>query len=133
MAFKIKKAVYDQMIQASGEALPLEACGLLAGRDDYAVKFYELTNAEASPEQYRMLPQEQFTAIKDMREQGIRMLAIWHSHPLTPARMSEKDLRLAFTPDVVYVIVSVAERMAPTVKGFEVKNGLSAEIKVVVA
>ncbi len=86
-------------------------------------RFYELANADASREHYRMLPAEQFAAVKDMRARGLGLLAIWHSHPETPARMSEEDLRLAYTTDTVYVITSLAAPDAPDVKGFRVLEG----------
>ena len=108
MKFRMAKAVFHEMLALSQEAAPLEACGLLAGTGDRAIKLYALTNADASPEHFSMKPQEQFAAAKDMRALGLRMVSIWHSHPASPAQMSAEDMRLAYTPDVVYVILSLA-------------------------
>lgn len=127
---KITKTVSDAMIAASRKAAPLEACGLLGGVDAAASEFYELSNIDASGDHYGMMPEEQFAAIKDMRAKGLRMLAIWHSHPASPARMSEEDMRLAFTPEVVYVIISLENIDAPVIRGFVVDNGTSKEIEI---
>ena len=118
------------MIAASRKASPLEACGLLGGVDGVASEFYELTNIDASGDHYGMTPEEQFAVVKDMRGKGLRMLAIWHSHPASPARMSEEDLRLAFTPEVVYVIVSLENVDKPNIRGFIVDSGISKEIGI---
>ncbi len=128
----IDQSIADAMIAAARRVTPLEACGLLGGKDGQATAFYELANADASREHYTMLPQEQFDAIKDMRSKGARMLAIWHSHPETPARMSEEDLRLAYTPDVVYLIVSLANPCQPDLRGYIVEDGVPSAVEVAI-
>jgi proteasome lid subunit RPN8/RPN11 len=130
MDLAITGSVYNRMVEAARKAVPNEACGLLGGVDGVASMFYELRNADESNEHYTMLPEEQFAAVKEMRADGKRMLAIWHSHPETPARMSEEDLRLAFTPDVIYVIVSLADEAGVSVGGFIVEDGVSSRIEV---
>jgi proteasome lid subunit RPN8/RPN11 len=114
---KVPQKIYDSIVDAAVQADPLEACGLLGGDGDSVKEFYQLSNTDASSDHYNMSPGEQFAAIKDMREKGISMIGIWHSHPETPARMSEEDKRLAMTPGVTYVILSLAGS-EPVVKGF---------------
>jgi len=87
-------------------------------------------NTDAAAEHYNMAPEEQFAVVKDMRSRGLRMLAIWHSHPVTPARMSEEDLRMAYTPNVVYVIVSLADPENPDIKGFTVADGVPTPVEI---
>ena len=130
MRLTIPRHAYDAMLAASRAVAPIEACGLLGGADDGVAQFYELPNTDAAAEHYTMAPQEQFAAIKDMRAKGLRMLAIWHSHPVTPARMSGEDLRIAYTPDVVYVIVSLADPQRPDIKGFTVANGTPTPVEI---
>jgi proteasome lid subunit RPN8/RPN11 len=77
-----------------------------------------------------MEPKEQFAVVKDIRSSGLEMLAIFHSHPNTPPRPSAEDIRLALTPDVTYVIVSLKEPACPAVKGFLMENGSVAEVPV---
>jgi proteasome lid subunit RPN8/RPN11 len=91
-----------------------------------------LTNADASPEHYSMKPEEQFAAVKDMRAAGLKMLGIWHSHPASPARMSAEDMRLAYTPDIVYVILSLADSLGPSIRAFVVQDGAVHEAPVVI-
>ncbi|MGD9874352.1 MAG: Mov34/MPN/PAD-1 family protein [Kiritimatiellia bacterium] len=130
--FTITRAVFEDMLAAALDALPNEACGLLAGSEDRAIKCCVITNADASPDHYSMRPEDQFAAIQDMRAAKLKMLAIWHSHPSTPARMSEEDMRLAYTPDLYYVIVSLAAPGQPVAHAFEVDNGVAREIPVVI-
>lgn len=52
------------------------------------------------------------------------MLAIYHSHPETGARLSQEDIRLALMPDIIYVILSLANPRKPDIKSFEVDAGV---------
>ena len=57
------------------------------------------------------------------RSKGLEMLAIYHSHPESPARPSAEDIRLALTPKVSYVIVSLQEANNPVLKSFRITAG----------
>lgn len=102
--------------------LPFEACGYLAMKDGIVVKCYELYNVDQSPEHYGMDPKEQFATVKAIREEGLQVAAVYHSHPETPARPSEEDIRLAYDPNISHVIVSLAEG-DPYAKSFLIKKG----------
>ncbi len=133
MKLVVIENVYDAMLHAARTAAPLEACGLCGGKDGRVTRFYELTNADASGDHFHMLPEEQFAAVKAMRCEDLELQAVWHSHPATPARMSAEDLRLAYTPDVVYLILSIADPAAPGLRGFTVEDGRDSPIEIVVS
>ena len=118
------------MLQQAKVEAPIEACGILAGQDGVVEKLYKMTNTDQSSDHFMMVPKEQFKVAKDIRAAGRQMLAIYHSHPETPARPSAEDIRLAVTPNVVYVIVSLQNRSYPYMKGFLIENGNVAEVPV---
>jgi proteasome lid subunit RPN8/RPN11 len=121
---KIPTDIYSAIISHALEGFPLEVCGILGGMDGVVSACYPMTNTDASNEHFMMDPKEQFTVVKELRRQGLEMTAIYHSHPETPARPSEEDIRLAFTPDVSYVIVSLMEQERPDLRSFRVVNGI---------
>jgi proteasome lid subunit RPN8/RPN11 len=102
--------------QAENEA-PDEACGYLAGKGNRVSFRIQMTNIDHSPEHYTLDPKEQFAAIEKAREKGQDLIAVYHSHPATPARMSEEDIRLAFDTEIVYLIMSLSDE---TTKAFKV-------------
>lgn len=116
------------LAQAKAE-LPVEACGILAGKDGVVEKFYKMTNADQSNTHFTMLPEEQFKVVKDIRGAGLEMLAIYHSHPKSPARASAEDVRLAFMPDVVYMILSLQDD-EPVAKGFLIEDDNVTEVPI---
>ena len=80
-----------------------------------------------------MIPQEQFRVSKDIRSSGLKILAIYHTHPETPARPSQEDIRLALTPNIVYIIVSLMNPEEPDTQGFLMENGTVEKIKLEIA
>jgi proteasome lid subunit RPN8/RPN11 len=126
----IPPALVEKMVAHCSAACPNETCGILAGRDGTVEKIYEMSNIEPSPVSYLMDPKEQFLAMKEMRREGTDMVAIYHSHPQSPAYPSGKDVSLAFYPDAVYVIVSLIDRSRPEIRGFKIKEGNVSEIFV---
>jgi proteasome lid subunit RPN8/RPN11 len=121
----------DKIILHCKEVYPKEACGILAGKDRVVQKVYKMTNIEKSGVSYMMEPKEQFTVIKEMREQGLEMTAIYHSHPNSDAYPSPKDINLAFYEDSLYVIVSLIYK-EPVVKAFEIKDKETKEVGILI-
>jgi len=118
----LPEKVASAIIEQAKKGLPEEVCGYLAGTGDTVCRHYPLTNTDASGEHFSMDPSEQFAAVKEMRSLGLRPLAVYHSHPETPARPSKEDIRLAFDPRISYVIVSLAEK-TPIIKSFKIRGG----------
>jgi [CysO sulfur-carrier protein]-S-L-cysteine hydrolase len=118
----IPREVLNQIIAHAKADLPNEACGYLAGNDGQITASYALTNVDHSPEHFSFDPAEQFNTVKDARKKGLQIIANYHSHPETPSRPSQEDIRLAFDPDISYFIISLAEAI-PVVKSFRIVNG----------
>lgn len=134
------------MIHHAQREYPNEACGLLAGkacpepfafaqdrlrrRDGRVEKVYQMTNAEHSPVTYRLDPEEQYRAFIEIEEEGWELLAIYHSHSHSPAYPSVTDLELAFYPDSLYLIISLADRARPIIRAFRIVEGAIEEERV---
>jgi len=127
---EISADIFKQMVAQAKAQAPVEACGILAGRDNKVEKLYEMTNVDNSSDHFMMEPAEQFKVVKDIRSAALEMLAIYHSHPETPARPSAEDIRLALTPDVIYVIVSLQNSNRPAVNGFLIQDSNVTKVPV---
>jgi proteasome lid subunit RPN8/RPN11 len=78
-----------------------------------------------------MVPEDQLRAISDIRKKGWTLLGHFHSHPTTPARPSEEDIRLAFDPSLSYIIISLQEA-EPVLKSFSICSGMVTEEAITV-
>ena len=126
----IPQHIIEGIIEQARNELPNEACGLLFGTENEVVKQFPLTNIDHSPEHFSFNPREQFQALHEARKEGLQIIANYHSHPETPARPSAEDIRLAYDPGIVYVILSLQEKKRPVIKAFRIKDGHSEEIPV---
>ena len=127
---QIPNNIFKQIVKQAKAEAPIEVCGILAGKDGEVEKLYKMTNADQSSDHFMMEPKEQFKVAKDIRSAGLEMLAIYHSHPITPARPSDEDIRLALTPNITYIIVSLQDSAGPVIKGFLIQEDDIAEVPV---
>lgn len=127
MTLLLEEKILTALLDHGRREEPNEACGYLAAREEVVCRHFELSNIDAAPDHYSMNPAEQFAAIRRMREEGLRLAAVYHSHPATPARPSLEDLRLAHDPNVIYVIVSMMAGVEPA-RAFHIKRGVEVEV-----
>lgn len=120
----IPQPIYAAMLAHGRAGFPLESCGILGGKDGVVSEFYPMTNTDQSREHFLMEPKEQFAVAKELRAKGLAIVAVYHTHPDTPARPSEEDIRLAKTPGVSTVILSLAGK-EPVLKSFRIFDGVS--------
>ena len=126
---EIPQHIVDAIIKQAYNELPNEACGLLTGENNSVLKQYALTNTDHSPEHFSFDPKEQFAVLKEARKDNLRIIANYHSHPASPARPSEEDIRLAYDSDITYIIVSLAEE-DPVIKAFSIKECMVRPIEI---
>jgi proteasome lid subunit RPN8/RPN11 len=129
---RIPSTIYDSLIEHARRGFPLEVCGILGGTGDTVSAIYQMTNTDASNEHFMMDPKEQFSVVKELRGKGLAMLAIYHSHPETPARPSAEDIRLALTPGVSYLIISLAEQQTPVMNSYRIERGKVQSEEIVI-
>jgi len=104
---KIPREVIDRIILHGKVEAPIEACGYLAGRGEEVQVLVPMTNAENSDAHYSFDPEEQFAALDKAKAEDLELIAAYHTHPITPARMSDEDIHLAYDTEIVYVIYSL--------------------------
>ena len=124
---RLSGADFQKMLAHAKSVFPNEACGLLGGVEENGIRdireVYLLTNTDASNEHFSMDPSEQLSAIRAMRAKGLCPLGNWHSHPQTPSRPSEEDIRLAYDPAATYMILSLESGIAPNLNAFRIRGG----------
>lgn len=113
-----KEKIIEQAVSAGRQ----EACGILAGRAGRVEKIYRMTNASERPEEcYFMDSREQLKVVKEIRNLGLEMLGIYHSHPHSEAYPSARDVELAYYPEVSYLIVSLKDQAE--LRAFRISEG----------
>jgi proteasome lid subunit RPN8/RPN11 len=124
---KISKADMGKVISHARAEYPNEACGILAGVNGKVLRVYAMRNIQASPDNFLMEPAEQFKVAKDMRNNDLTMLGIYHSHVASQPYPSSTDCQMAYYPDVDYLIVSLKETEKPVAKSYKIVDGRITE------
>ena len=163
----IPRIILDDIIAHAKELTPYECCGLLAGTDGVASRLYRIKNIVAmegaqnlssfdsakvahlerlSPEEraeiaFVMDMQDFSTAKKDMRNNGLDLQVVYHSHPHDPARPSITDIKIATDyeeiwpkinlPIPAYLLVSLMNS-EPDIKTYWIASGRVAPADVLI-
>lgn len=98
----ISQDQYEEMRRYVHGHLPLEACGLLAGKNGQVEKVILVRNQAQSPVRFVMDPHEQLQAFEWIDSQGLDLIAIFHSHPAGPETVSDTDIA-----EAAYEVVNV--------------------------
>jgi proteasome lid subunit RPN8/RPN11 len=93
---------------------PNEMCGIIVGDRSAAdggrpLRWAATTNKAASPFRYEIAPDELYRLTVETDDADETFWAIVHSHVKSAARPSPTDIGLAFYPDAIYLLVSLAD------------------------
>ena len=117
----IPAAMRDEIVAHARAGMPNEACGIIAGRDGTAERFFPAESDEPSPFYYRIEARDQIRIMNEIDDAGLDLIGIYHSHTSSPAFPSRTDAEQAFWPDATYVIVSLANPEAD-VRGYRIAD-----------
>jgi proteasome lid subunit RPN8/RPN11 len=114
MTAEIPVSVIDQILAHAEAEAPNECCGLLlgsAGPGAWVIDCaFRARNALDSPTRFQIDPDDHFAAIKSARARGLTVVGAYHSHPVSAAVPSPRDLAEAADPELLHVIVGLPER-----------------------
>jgi len=119
---RIRKGVTERIVAHAEREAPIEACGFLMGSSGLVTRDFPVTNADGREDHYTFDPNEQLRAYSVASEEGLDIMAVYHSHPKGPPHPSAEDIRLAHDPVISYVIISLMETKV-SVKAFSIKGG----------
>jgi [CysO sulfur-carrier protein]-S-L-cysteine hydrolase len=119
----LPRAVYDQLLAHLQDCYPAEGCGFLAGSEGLVSRHYPIANLLASTTAYQMEPAAQLEALLDIEAHGRELLAIYHSHPHSPAQPSRRDRQQWYYPEAAMIIVSLAKKQRPLIRAYHCREG----------
>ena len=109
---------------------PLEACGLLGGKNQLVEIVLPVKNSLESRTQFQMDPRAQLRAMQQIEAEGLEMVAIFHSHPKGPSVPSTTDIKKTLYQVVTIIWAKVGRRWQA--RGFWIESGQVVEIPLTV-
>jgi proteasome lid subunit RPN8/RPN11 len=131
MQLKLTRPQWDSMRGHVQACLPLEGCGLLAGKGDRVQHVLPIANQAQSPIRFRMDPAAQIKAFDWIESNGLDLVGIFHSHPTGPQTASATDIA-----EAAYAVVQIIwSRQGDDwqARGFWVEDGRLEDVQLVVA
>ena len=128
---KLPRPLVNTILTQAQHSPENEVCGLIGGHDSHAEHCYPIDNtALDQSRRYQMDPRKQIEAMRQMRDNGEELIAIYHSHPHAPALPSATDLAEAEYPEAVYLIVSLNTVGVLEMTAFRINHNRADEISL---
>jgi [CysO sulfur-carrier protein]-S-L-cysteine hydrolase len=116
---RISRTDWDELIAHARDEAPNECCGYASVRDGRVQEVVRGQNTRLSPYGFD-LDGPSLLAANELDAGGLGV-AVYHSHPRSPADPSEQDRNLAQYPHWTYLIISLAGD--PHVRAWKIADG----------
>lgn len=124
----LTRRVWQGMQRHVRSCSPLEACGLLAGKQGRAETRLGIPNMERSARRFRMEPRRMWHAFQRIEAAGMELVGIYHSHPLGPDHPSATDIAETMYPVAQVIWSRVSGRWRG--RAYVIEGGRAMEIPV---
>jgi [CysO sulfur-carrier protein]-S-L-cysteine hydrolase len=125
---RISREQWDELVAHAREESPKECCGYLWANYGAVAEVKRGVNQRDSPYGYE-LDKDSMFALTDLDDEGYQV-GTYHSHPRSAAEPSQTDINLAFYPDWLYLIVSLADDDAQ-IRAWRIADGRVEEEELV--
>ncbi|QSB02094.1 M67 family metallopeptidase [Methylomonas sp. EFPC1] len=128
----LPRKLTNQLLHLAQLSPDAEVCGLIgADSTGLPVSCYPVANSAATPENRFLLDaSQQIEAMRQIREKGETLFAIYHSHPHTPAQPSATDIQEASYPDALHLIISLNTKGVLEMRGFKIAGDSAEEVEL---
>ena len=135
----LPRSIADAIVAQARAEFPNEACGLIIGSapavaGGVALRYEACRNAAASPVRYTIDSDDLLRLAIAVDDADEVFWGIVHSHVASPAVPSPTDIGLAFYPEALHLLVSLARDQAdlvtgrPSLRAWEIVEGVVHEV-----
>ena len=127
-SLRLLPAVGHEIVEHARAGYPNEVCGLIAGRQGMGLVVFRGQNVAPAPRVSFELDAQTLLRQMEFEEQGLELVAIYHSHPAGPEEPSPTDVVCAFYPEAAAIICSLAGA-DPRLRAFSIVDGQVSELE----
>lgn len=130
----IPRKITNQLLHLAQLSPNAEICGLIGSVNGTPNRCYPIDNCAEHPETHFLLDaKQQIAAMKQIRDNGEELFAIYHSHPTAPAFPSPTDLEMASYPEALNLIISLNTKGVLEMRGFRITDKKALEVPLILA
>jgi proteasome lid subunit RPN8/RPN11 len=126
----ILSQIIEKMLDHAQSDPSLECCGILAGTAGIITRIFPASNTLDSATAYEIAPPESFRLFRQMREEGLDHLGLYHSHVASANVPSPSDIAQAYYPEQAYFIISLVPGVGRPVRAFFIRDGRVEEAEL---
>jgi [CysO sulfur-carrier protein]-S-L-cysteine hydrolase len=128
--FRIRAGILSSMIEHARREAPWECCGLLAGHPGATLAIFPAANALGGATRYEIAPEELFSLLRAIRDAGLELTGIYHSHPRGDNYPSRADIDRAYYPQAAYLILDPRDSAGGAIRAFHIRDGCVTEMPI---
>lgn len=136
-AIEIPRTLATEILAHAQQGDDKEICGLVSVSQEPEEEHYHchpIPNTATDPQhRYDMEPESLIEAMREIRQHGRELFAIYHSHPSSPALPSVTDLNEANYKDVIYLIISLNTKGVLEIRAFRLADNDADELQLIVS
>ena len=129
LTIRIRQTTLSEIASHARRESPRECCGLLLGSGDLIDEAVAIRNLAEHTSRYQLDPREHIATNRRLRGTYRAVIGAYHSHPMTAAIPSPRDLAEAHYPEFVWLIVSLASG-TPDYRAYRIENGKAEELRL---
>lgn len=131
---ELPRTLVNRILTHAQQAPNNEVCGLIGKQDKCSPTLYPVNNVASDTRRlFQLDPKQQIDAMRNMRDKGEELFAIYHSHPHSAGIPSVTDLEQASYADALYLIISLNTIGVLEMRGFFLRDGQSQEVELQVS
>lgn len=128
---KLSRKLTSELLHLAQMSPEAEICGLVSCKNDEPFRCYPVENiATESKNRFLLDAKQHISALKNMREKGEELFAIYHSHPNAPACPSTLDLEMATNENALHLIISLNTKGILELRAFHIENQNATELTI---
>ena len=123
----MEQKLLNSVTESAIKAYPHECCGLLGGNGNVRgnlnvtrIKFCENVSESSTQTSFQVDPRDRFSFIRELQNTNELVVGHYHSHPDQLAEPSVRDLKMAFEPDLIWLIISLSNTEISQVKAHKI-------------
>jgi proteasome lid subunit RPN8/RPN11 len=121
---RLTAAAREELVEHTRNAFPAEAVGLVGGdRFGRGTQILPLPNI-APAGAFLAEPRAQFAAERRLRDEGLALVAIYHSHPEGTPTLSPSDIAFAAMRPTPQIVVAVGSAGAVELRAYRCDDGV---------
>jgi [CysO sulfur-carrier protein]-S-L-cysteine hydrolase len=129
MRMVVPERICRAIVQHALDLYPNQACGLvLFDADNVAQDVEPAVNMGAWPYGFKISPMSQYSAFTKSRTTGLEVSGVYHTHLVSAAVPTGRDLERPVPKNYLYLIVSLLDVQAPELRGYRVFDDQYHEI-----